>query len=174
MSAGPTPSRRGWFLMAALAAVVVGVGILLWSRWPGTRPAAPLKLAKEDPQKRYQREIRYNANLSLAVKGSKDVRLDLLREMLDEDRQLHNFRVRLNNDQEVSDENSARKLILNTLKAVVEWHNKLGDVNKVFKKPQQAEQLQAVYAAIDKLAKDSPNAAVRQEALRTQKALKLG
>jgi hypothetical protein len=158
-------SMRRWIVFG-VTALLVGVVVLIYVRWPGAQiPAEPPADVKPSP-KGWQ--IRYNANLALAVKGSKQVRLDLLREMLDEQKQLKNFRVRLQSGQEVPDETGARRTVLNTLKAIAEWHQKL-DVVKALGADNQA--LAKVYGAIDDLAQNSPNIVVRQEAERTRQAL---
>jgi hypothetical protein len=103
----------------------------------------------------------------LLVKGSQRIPFKNTLEMLDENTQLKNFRVKLKNGQDVPDETGARKTILNTLKAVAEWHKKQGDKAKASKNTGWSK----VYTAIKNLAENSPNAVVRTEALRTEQAL---
>jgi hypothetical protein len=161
------PSRRGW-VTAGLLVLLLGAAALVWYRWPSqAAPVEPPASVRPSPR---GWQVRYNANLSLAVKGSKKVRLDLLTEMLDENKQLKNFRVQLKSGQDVPDESGARKTILNTLRAITEWHKKL-DVVKAYGRDNP--QLRKVYAALKTLAEDSPNAVVRQEAKRTRLALHL-
>lgn len=167
LSQGAPSSRRRW-VTAVVIAGLVGVAFLAWSRWPGqTIPTEPPSSVKPS-RKGWQ--IRYNATLSLAVKGSAQVPLTELAEMLDENVQLKNFRVQLKNGQDVPDEMGARKTILNALKAITEWHKKL-DVAKAYSR--QPAKLRRVYAALKTLAEDSPNSVLRQEARRTRLLLHL-
>jgi hypothetical protein len=149
-------------LVAALAAVVA----VIWLRWPGqTLPPEPPGDLR--PSARGWK-IRYNANVSLAAIGSDKVRLDLLREMLDENQQLVNFRVKLQNGKDVPDENGARSAILTTLRAITEWHKKR-DVRQAYRADR--DKLDKVYAAIAALAEKSPNPVVQSAAKRTQDAV---
>jgi hypothetical protein len=115
-------------------------------------------------------EIRYNATLALAYRGDPEVRLDVLREMLDEQRQLRNFRTALKDGRDVPDEVAARRTVLNALKAVRDWHKDPKAVRAVGK---DNPQLQRLYAAIDKLV-DNPNRVLSAEAQETRLALKKG
>jgi hypothetical protein len=168
MSQGSFLSTRGWVVLLILLAGTAALVLLVWARLP--TPSAPVEVPAESETRRVGREIRYNATLSLAVLGSEKVRLDLLRDMLDEDQQLKNFWVKLSNGKTVSDEAGARKAILNTLKAVVEWRGKV-DVAKL--EPEKQEKVKEIYAAIKRLAAHSPNAVVREEARKAEKALGL-
>jgi hypothetical protein len=100
-------------------------------------------------------EIRYNAAAALARRGSERVRLDMLREMLDEPAQLQNFRMKRPNGQDAPDEAAARSTVLTALKAVAELHRRRPD-----------RDLSALYPSLDALAASS-NAALRTEAERT-------
>jgi hypothetical protein len=86
-------------------------------------------------------------------------------EMLDENKQLKNFRLKLKDGRDVPDEAGARKTLINTLRAVAEWHRKL-DVAKAF--GPDYKPLQKLHAAIDNLAANGSNRVVRLEARRTQ------
>src|SRR5262249_18489865 len=112
-------------------------------------------------------KVRYSAAIALARRGSRHVPLDLLREMLDEERQLRNCRVRLKDGREVPDEGEARRIVVNALKAVAAWHEHPDAVKSLGTDPR----LQAVYAAVDQLAR-SPNLALRKEAEATRARLK--
>jgi hypothetical protein len=153
-----------------LVAVLIGVGLLLWLRWPGQSiPSEPPPDVQASPR---GWQIRYNATLSLAVRGSKKVRLDLLQEMLDENIQLKNFRLKTpGGTRDVPDEAGARRTVLNTLKAIAEWHKKL-DVAKAYTSDEDKKDLEKVYAAIDRLADKSTNPVLRTEAERTRILLK--
>jgi hypothetical protein len=169
MSQGGLLSKRG-LVPLGLAALVLGVGLLLWLRWPGqTIPDEPPADVKASPR---GWQIRYNATLSLAARGSKKVRLDLLQEMLDENVQLKNFRLKTRgNTRDVPDEAGARRTVLNTLKAIAEWHQKL-DVARAYTSQEDKKDLEKVYAAIDRLADKGTNPVLRTEAERTRILLK--
>jgi hypothetical protein len=113
-------------------------------------------------------EIRYNAALALARRGSKYLPLETVREMLDEPRQMRNFRAPLDGGGSVPDEVAARRTILSTLKALAEWWQKLpaDDRGRVAGEPAWRE----VRQEVDRLA-GSPNLVVKSEAERTRKAL---
>lgn len=165
--APPVP-RRALVVSLVLLAALVGVVAVGWLRWPARNaPAAPPANVRASPK---GWKVRYNANISLAVKGSDKVRLGLLREMLDEDQQLKNFEVTQKNGRVVSDEAGARQAIANTLRALVAWRKQL-DPAKAY--GPDNEELKEVYAAVRKLAKDSPSLALRKEALRAEQALHL-
>jgi hypothetical protein len=155
--AGLTPKMR--WVFGGLLAVLACVAVAIWLRWPSQE--LPRDLPGNLKESGAGWKIRYNANASLAVKGSKKVKLALLREMLDENQQMVNFRVKLQDGKDVPDENGARSAILTTLKAIAEWHKKC-DVRKAYR--DETDDLRKVYAAIEKLAKESPSIAVRKEA----------
>jgi hypothetical protein len=67
-------------------------------------------------------EIRYTATRVLARNGSAGLPVDVLCEMLDEQRQLRNFQARLNDGRIVPDEGAAAEEVVIALKAVSEWH----------------------------------------------------
>lgn len=69
-------------------------------------------------------EIRYNAASALARLGSARIPWALFREMLDEKRQMRNFRARLDDGRDVPDEAKARETVLSALRAVADWHLK--------------------------------------------------
>jgi hypothetical protein len=116
-------------------------------------------------------EIRYNATLALARRGSKRVRLDVLREMLDEQKQRRNFRTTLDDGRSVPDEAAARRTVLNALKALRDWHKHPQGVRAA--EEHNADQLRMVYAAVDELVNNS-NPVVSAEARDTQLALHPG
>jgi hypothetical protein len=103
--------------------------------------------------------IRYNAAVALARRGSDRVRLDLLAEMLDEEAQTQNFRLRRKDGQEVPDEATARTAVLSTIQAISELHRKRPD-----------RDLAEVLPGLEKL-KQSSTPIVRTEAERTLLAL---
>jgi hypothetical protein len=115
-------------------------------------------------------EIRYQATTTLARRGSTRVPFATLAEMLDEDRQMKNFRARLKDGREVPDEAAARQTVLSALKAVLEWHKHKEAVQAV---GPSDPGLQRVYTAIDKLT-HSPNLVVKTEAANARLSLKKG
>jgi hypothetical protein len=132
--------------------------------------------------------VRYNAAIALARRGSQHVPWEVVREMLDEAQQLRNRRV-LVQDRWVIDEVRARQTVLNALKAVVHWHQRVaatpGSDQAVLVCASassfpatiawgplacldgtRARELQRVRAAIDRL-RHSDNAVLRKEAADT-------
>ncbi|MCI0638971.1 MAG: hypothetical protein L0Y72_31780 [Gemmataceae bacterium] len=93
-------------------------------------------------------DIRYTAASALARRGGDNVPWDVLAEMLDENRQMRNFRVQLKNGKLVADETAARTAVISGLRAIADWHRKNADKKKT---PELAE----VYAAVDRLAASS-------------------
>lgn len=108
-------------------------------------------------------EIQYNAIRALAHRGSdamKDPdRLDVLGEMLDEEKQLQHFRLKLKDGRDVPDQGEARTTVEAGLKAIAQLHRKRPDID-----------LSRLRPAIDKVAQ-SNNEVLRQEAKKTQAAL---
>jgi hypothetical protein len=161
-------SKIGW-LVVALVLGLVAVAVIALLRGSGAPvPVEPSAAVKPSPR---GWQIRYNATLALCVKGSKQVPLKELLEMLDENKQLKNFRVKLKDGRDVPDETGARKTVLNALKAIAEWHKKL-DVARAYGRENRS--LKKVYAVVADLAENSPNAVVRQEAERTRLSLRRG
>jgi hypothetical protein len=108
-------------------------------------------------------DVRYNAALALAYRGSDKVVdpvvWESLTEMLDEAQQLRNFSTQLANGREVPDETAARLTVIGALKAVQALHRKNPKID-----------LSPLAAPIAKLAQ-SPSAPVRTEAAATQLTL---
>jgi hypothetical protein len=105
------------------------------------------------------REVRYNAAVALARRGSARARLDLLQEMLDEERQRQNFRLPAKDGHDAADEATAQTTVLNALKATAEVHRLRPD-----------QDLSSLYPAVERLA-HSPAVPLRNEADRTLAAL---
>jgi hypothetical protein len=112
-------------------------------------------------------EIRYTATRVLALRGSTKMPLDILCEMLDEDRQLRNFQVKLATGKTIADEAAAQQEVLIALKAVSEWHSHADAVKAV---GAENPQLHKVYQAVEKL-KQSSNNVVRTRAQETYLSL---
>ncbi len=108
-------------------------------------------------------EVRYNAALALARRGSPRVTdahvWDTLLEMLDEDQQLRNFRTARPGGREATDETAARLTVIGALKAVQELHRRQPGID-----------LSSLKEPIEKLA-HSPNVPVSTEAKQAQLAL---
>ena len=108
-------------------------------------------------------EVRYNAVIALARRGSdriKDERAwETLQEMLDEDQQLRNFKHELPDKTKVADPGAAHATLITTLQAVAELHRLKPDMD-----------LSTLTPAIEKLSQ-SRNLAVSTEAKRTQQLL---
>ncbi|MCI0682863.1 MAG: hypothetical protein L0Y71_12240 [Gemmataceae bacterium] len=107
-------------------------------------------------------EIRYNAAATQARRGSPKTKWSVVREMLDEERQLCNFRVTLTKGQVVANEQDATRTVLNALAAVAEWHKKQDPATA----PVSADLL-LVYDQVDRLAQ-SGNTLVRVHADRVR------
>ena len=109
-------------------------------------------------------EIRYNATCALAHRGSKRFgpdHVEILGEMLDEQQQLKNFRVKMDNKQEYADVPTARLTVDAALKASAELKKQRTDLD-----------LQPLYDAIATLT-GSEDKFIRRRALETQKELGL-
>jgi hypothetical protein len=92
------------------------------------RPAVSPPSTVTGPKSPAGWEVRYNAALALARRGSPHVKdpevWDMLTEMLDEDQQLRNFRTKTDDGREVTDETGARTTVIGALQAVQELHRK--------------------------------------------------
>ena len=157
----PTEKQRPDLLAALVASPASGLPGLSWANLQQVGEALPSPRGWE---------IRYQATTTLARRGSTQVPFALLAEMLDEDRQMKNFRAKLQDGREVPDEAAARRTVLSALKAVLEWHKHKAAVQAV---GPSDPGLQRVYAAIDKLA-HSPNLVVKTEAENARLSLKKG
>jgi hypothetical protein len=149
----PNVSRYGRLILAGLLALATGCH----------RPAAPAASAPNGRASAGGWEVRYNAVLSLARRGSPHVKdpevWDTLLEMLDEDQQLRNFRAPPRDGRAASDEAGARLTVLGALRAVQELHHQ-----------QPKMDLSGLKEPIEKLT-HSPSALVASEAKQTLLAL---
>jgi hypothetical protein len=106
--------------------------------------ATAVKFVEELPSQPGWR-IRYQVARNFASRGSSKVDWTVYREMLDEQRQFRNFRVRLDDGRLVTQEGAARQIIIGALKDLATWH-------KEQKAPvPPSDELRSVYAAVDKL-----------------------
>lgn len=103
-------------------------------------------------------QVRYTAVRNLARRGSTQVPWNVFRQLLDEHRQMNNFRIKLNDGKVVADEATARQIIVSGLLALAEWH-KLQDPAKT----PVPDDLRQVYQAVDVLAQ-SPILELRTQA----------
>jgi hypothetical protein len=106
-------------------------------------------------------EVRYNATLALANRGSDHIKdqevWENLLEMLDENQQLANFnKVPTPDGKEAPDPASARMTVIGALQAIEELHRRRPDMD-----------LSGLNPTIEKLIKSS-NVAVRTEATKTK------
>ena len=104
-------------------------------------------------------EVRYNAAVALGRRGSDRARLDLLGEMLDEQRQLQTFRLKGKDGADKPDEATAHTTVVNALRAVTELHRRRPD-----------RDLSDLRPALERLAR-SEDAALHTEAEHTLQAL---
>ena len=108
-------------------------------------------------------EVRYNATVALARRGSDKVKeehvWDNLVEMLDEEQQFRNFRRSLKDKTEVTDEAKAWLTVITALQAVDELHRRRPELD-----------LSDLNPSVEKLA-HSRNMAVSTEAKKTQQLL---
>lgn len=109
-------------------------------------------------------QIRYTAARALARRGSDQVPWDVFAEILDENRQFSNFRVKLPDGKTVSDEAAARQIVLSGLRAVGEWREKRQDAAP-------SGDLLVVLARIDALA-DTSVPEIKSQAEKTRAAFK--
>jgi hypothetical protein len=159
--------RRGLVLVAGIGVLAVVVLSILLNR-PGGGPRPQETEASKLRPSGPGWEIRYNATLSLARRGSPKVPLDTLLEMLDEPQQMANFRAPLEDGSSVPDEVAARRTVLNTLDALAAWWRKLPAPERA--RFDQESALQGVRAAVDRLA-ESPNATLWTKAKQTRQVL---
>ncbi|HZT80443.1 MAG TPA: hypothetical protein VFA26_09480 [Gemmataceae bacterium] len=103
--------------------------------------------------------VRYNATVALARRGSDKVRLSLLKEMLDEQKQLESHRIRRKDGSETPDPATACETVKNALQAVVELHRKRPNLD-----------LSGLSESVEKLA-HSDNREVQHRAKEAQSAL---
>jgi hypothetical protein len=123
----PQDEDRGFvvrgFVMLGLMAVLAMVVLLIVFQKPADKlPVDPAGIAAEASPKGW--EVRYNAALALARRGSPATPWEIVAEILNENQQLRNFRVPVKDGKDAPDEASARRAILNALTAIREWRDK--------------------------------------------------
>jgi hypothetical protein len=139
--------------------LLVGLIVVALAGCHGNQAAAPTP----GPRSPAGWEVRYNAALALAHRGSAAIKepvpWESLLEMLDEQQQMRNFTTRLSDGREVPDETAARLTVIGALKAVQTLHRANPSLD-----------LSALSESIAKL-NQSGNAAVRTEAEKTRLTL---
>jgi len=108
----------------------------------------------DDDPRQWSLAIQSQAAWALTRRDSDKLQMDVLAELLDEQRQLQNHRTKLKDGTAVPDEALAYATIGNTLKAIVDLHQK-----------DPKRDLKQVYPALKKLT-DCPNLIIRTEAKR--------
>jgi hypothetical protein len=177
--------KRGFLLLAMISSLVVVLLVILFHR---PAPAAPERRGRQDllvsgmlvPAANFPAsiawpnvyqaaqalpsspgwEIRYNAARTLALRGSDQVPWNVFVEMLDEHRQMCNYRVQLQDGHVASDETAARQNLLIAMRAIAEWHKRHAKVSV-------SDDLARVYFAVDGLAQ-SPILEIKTQADRTR------
>jgi len=178
--------RRGLLLLGLMTALAVVVVMIIVQRptppdfstgeatpfvlpvaapvgFPGALPWAGIAVLGDHLPSEPGWEIRYNAALALARRGSPHTPWITIREMLDVERQRRNFPGKLSAGKIRSDDESALRTVHATLGVVADWHKKQGDAAKVA----IASELELVYAEVDRLA-ESDNTQIRVLADRTR------
>jgi hypothetical protein len=154
-------SKVGLTLGCLVAVALIFVVAQVWFQRgrPAVEPVRSSSATRSSPGW----EVRYNAALALARRGSPAVknRLDVLAELLDEQQQRQNFRGTGKNGTEVPNETEVFQTLSSTLKAVAELHRRQPELD-----------LSELYPAVRKLT-EADNAVLRGEALRTKEALNI-
>ncbi len=154
--------RPQWLALLGAAPQATFPASVAWSGLPQLAAALPSPNGWQ---------IRYNAVSTLALRGSPHLPLDIMREMLDEERQLHNWRAKLADGREVADEGYAYQTVVVALKSLTRWHRHPDAVQSA--EQNKPTELKQVYQAVDRLTQ-SPNLVVRTEAEKTRQELKKG
>jgi hypothetical protein len=165
MTDGNTALRTRGLLLFGLVAVIAAVVLLVIVRWPGqAEPKEPPANVEPSPR---GWEVRYQATMTLARRGSTKVPFATLLEMLDETKQLRNCVTKLQSGKEVSDEGAARRIVINGLNAFVEWHR--SPAKDQLNNEQKAE-VAKIFEAIDRL-RQTENDQLRVEVEKAREAL---
>lgn len=150
---------RGLILLGLMLVLVTAVGLVMF-RPPPAPPDVQDSLAKMEPSKPGW-EVRYNAVMALARRGSTKLPIDVLAEVLDEKQQMRNFMGKTPEDEVVVDEQAARVTVLSGLKALEKWVANKDAVKAV--QTENAKGYEQLRAAVDKLTQ-SPSPVLRQRA----------
>jgi hypothetical protein len=154
-------AKSGWWskhgvtvIAIATALALVGVALWLWRPHPAVHAGTPASTRSLEGW-----EIRYNATLALARRGSAQTPLDELKDMLDEDQQLRNFETVTQDGRAVIDEQAARLTVLKALEGAIALQQKRPELDLTVLNP-----------AIVKLT-ESPNLTLREKAQEARKQL---
>ncbi|MFN4259786.1 MAG: hypothetical protein ACK4RK_10845 [Gemmataceae bacterium] len=139
-------------IIGGVAVVILVVVLVSWFSQP---EAAAVVEPPDGTKSGPGWEIRYNATLALAQRGSTQTRLDLLAEMLDLDQLRRSARKPLADGQDAPDEATVTATTIGALSAIATLHRKNPDMD-----------LAALRPAIEQL-QDNPNPAIRLEARKT-------
>src|SRR5438105_1456027 len=111
--------QRGLLLLGLMLILVTVLGFILF-RAASVAPQVQAHIEKRAASKDGW-TVRYNASTTLARRGSKSLPCEVVAEMLDEEQQLRNYMVTAPDGTHTLDEQSARRTVFNTLKALQEW-----------------------------------------------------
>jgi len=165
--------RRGLFLLGLLLTVAVVVVLIIVQRpspptktagadfalplalppagYPAGIPWAALATLQDSLPSTPGWQVRYQATLALARRGSPRTPWPVFREMLDYERQLRNFPAKLHAGKIIPDDAMATHRVHNALGVLAEWH-KLQNTSRMGMLPAG---LQAIYEDVDRLAAGS-------------------
>src|SRR5262245_37318236 len=141
------------------------IGVLTVSILAGCGQSPPSMQLSQPSSGQQGRDVRYNAALALAWRGSPKIKedavaWDLLLEMLDEEKQLQNIRTKQPDGRDTGNEAAARETTRGALRAVQELHRKNPHLDVSGLKP-----------AIEKLA-ESGNKVIATDAKQVLQSLK--
>jgi hypothetical protein len=162
MAAGTNPLAKVGLALAVLLTlgVITMVGLGVANRWRSAPAAQP----PPGPVNEAGWEIKYNAAQALARRGSLKTPLDVLEQMLDEERQRRSARITIDQGKqgkkEVPYEPMAQETVLAGLRALVVLHQKQPELD--------LSRFDAPLARLEQ----SGNLVLRTEALKTRQALK--
>ncbi len=155
--------KRGFILLAGMTVLVAGVLLVLFYRPAGATPPVDSEEVKKLAPSPSGWEIRYSAAVTLARRKSPHVPWENFAEMLNEKQQLRNHRVTLADGKNVSNEASARNIMLRALTTLGEYLSQQDSATFVIDAP-----LSEVLATVDALTTHSA-APIRFKALEVQK-----
>jgi hypothetical protein len=156
--------KRGFYLLAGMGVLAAIVLAILFGRPATTQAPVDSDEVKSLAPSSDGWEIRYAATISLTRIDSNRIPWQNYEEMLNENQQLRNHRVKLNDGSIVANEAAARSIVLRALVTLREWHERHSGETP-------PDEVVKLYPLVEKLAQ-SPIAPVRVEALKTQETLK--
>jgi len=153
--------KRGFVLLGLMVLLGATVLFIIYQGPRGGTPIEPTRV-EDVPPSSPGWEIRVNAAAALARRGSDQVSWSVFREMVDLPRMTANCREQYHDAQETA-EVSARDLVVYSLKALAQWHEKQRETGK----SDVPSGLSAVYAAVDRVA-ESADPILSEQAKKTQ------